>query len=338
MVNLAIEIIGTGKAVPPRKITNEELALTINTSDEWIRSHTGIGSRHIADENTACSDLAFTASKEALAMAEPGLSMEEAALTLDLIILASVTNDFFGCPSTACLVQDKIGAKRAACFDLSAGCTGFIYTLETAAALLLSNPERKRALVIGSEILSRFADWSDRSNCVLFGDGAGAVVIEKTQNPEKRGLIRSTLYADGSGAEHIIYRRGGSREPFKDGETLEKAIHVKMNGQAVYNFAVKAIKDTVEDILSKEGLNIDDVACIVPHQANAKIVQAAAKRLKTREEKFFLNIEEYANTGAASIPIALDELNRSGRIKKGDLILIVGFGAGLTYGANLLIW
>ena len=335
---MAIEIVGTGKAVPLRKVTNDDLASTLDTSDEWIRSHTGIASRHIADENTASSDLAILAGQEALAMAEPGLAPEEAAMTLDLIIVATVSGDHLGCPSTACLVQDRLGAKRAAAFDLTSGCTGFIYALETAAALLISSPDRKRALVIGVEILSKFADWSDRASCVLFGDGSGAVLIEKTQSPEKRGLVRSTLYADGSGAEHIMYRRGGSREPFKDGETVEKSIHVQINGQAVYNFAVKAIKETVEDILSKENLCIDDVAWIIPHQANARIVQAAAKRLKTQEEKFFLNIAEYANTGAASIPIALDELNRSGNVKKGDLILLVGFGGGLTYGANLIIW
>ena len=335
---MAIEIVGTGKAVPLRKVTNDELASTLDTSDEWIRSHTGIGSRFIADENTASSDLAIIAGREALAMAWPDLAPEEAAMTLDLIIVATVSGDHLGCPSTACIVQDRLGAKRAAAFDLTSGCTGFVYALETAAALLTISPDRKRALVIGVEILSKFADWSDRASCVLFGDGSGAALIEKTQSQEKQGLIRSALYADGSGAEHIMYKRGGSREPFKDGETVEKSIHVQMNGQAVYNFAVKAIKDTVEDILSKEGLNINDVAWIIPHQANARIVQAAAKRLKIREEKFFLNIEKYANTSAASIPIALDELNRGGKIKKGDLILTVGFGGGLTYGANLIIW
>jgi 3-oxoacyl-[acyl-carrier-protein] synthase-3 len=202
----------------------------------------------------------------------------------------------------------------------------------------MANPSRKRALVIGSEILSRFVDWSDRGTCVLFGDGAGAVVMEKTANSGRAGIIRTILGADGSGAEYIIFKGGGSREPFRDGETLGKSTHIEMNGQAVYNFAVKTIKDTIEEILALEGIGVDDVAWIVPHQANARIIQAAAKRLKIPEEKFFLNLEEYANTSAASIPIALDELNRGGKIKKGDLILTVGFGGGLTFGANLIIW
>ena len=176
---MAIEIIGTGKAVPPRKVSNDELASRIDTSDEWIRSHTGIGNRHIVDDDTACSDLAIAAGREALAMAEPGLSPEEAALTLDMIILATATGDFYGCPSTACIIQDKLGAKHAGAMDLAAGCTGFVYALECAAGLLMINPDRKRALVLGSETLTRFLDWNDRASCVLFGDGAGAVVIEK---------------------------------------------------------------------------------------------------------------------------------------------------------------
>jgi 3-oxoacyl-[acyl-carrier-protein] synthase-3 len=271
-------------------------------------------------------------------MAEPDLSLEQAALTLDMIVLATATGDYNGCPSTACIVQDKLGAKKAGAMDVAAGCTGFVYALETAAGLLMANPNRKRALVIGAEILSKFIDWSDRGSCVLFGDGAGAVVIEKTANSGRAGLIRTTLGADGSGAGHIVFRGGGSREPFHDGQTLEKSTHIEMNGQAVYNFAVKTIKDTIEEILSQEGIGVDDVAWIVPHQANARIVQAAAKRLKVPEDRFYLNVEEYANTSAASIPIALDELNRGGRIKKGDLVLTVGFGGGLTFGANLIVW
>ena len=339
---MAIEIIGTGKAVPPRKVTNDELAARLDTSDEWIRSHTGIGSRHIADDETACSDLAFGAGREAMAMAEPGLSMEEAALTLDMVIVATATADFYGSPSTACIVQDKLGAKNAAAFDLAAGCTGFVYALEAAAGMLAINPDRKRALVIGSEILTRFADWTDRSSCVLFGDGAGAVVIEKTPHsndgPEKRGLLRTTLSADGSGSEHLVFRRGGSRNPFKTGETLEKPIFLEMNGQAVYSFAVKAVTDTIEKLILLEGIGIDDVDKIIPHQANARIIQAAAKRLKISEDKIVFNIEEYANTSAATIPIALDELNRRGELKKGMLIMTVGFGGGLTYGGNLIRW
>jgi 3-oxoacyl-[acyl-carrier-protein] synthase-3 len=338
---MAFEITGTGRAVPPRRVTNDELAKELDTSDEWIRSHTGIGSRHIADENTASSDLGLEAAKQALAMAEPGKSLAEAALSLDMIVVATATPDFFGSPATACIIQDKLGAKHAGAMDVTAGCTGFIYALETACGLL-SLGNRKRVLVVGSDILTKFTNWADRGSCVLFGDGAGAVVLDNTDAPRtengRRGVIATILRADGSGVEHLFFKGGGSRAPFKAGKILEKSIYIELNGQAVYNFAVKAMTDTIRDILNQEGFTMDDVSLIIPHQANARIVQSAAKRLKIPEEKYFLNIEEYANTSTASIPIALDELNRGGKLKKGDLLLTVGFGAGLTYGANLIVW
>jgi 3-oxoacyl-[acyl-carrier-protein] synthase-3 len=358
---MAIEIIATGRAVPSKRISNQDLAAGLDTDDEWIRSHTGIGARHLADEGTACSDLALEAARQALAMAagQPGRfpgehsgqfgaargegdeSPEAIARSLDLIVLGTATPDYYACPSTACLVQDKLGAKNAGAMDLAAGCSGFIYGLETAAGLLEMSRSRKRALVIGAEILSRIADWTDRGTCVLFGDGAGAVLLEKTgapaEGPGKRGLLRTILGADGSGAEHLIMRRGGSRNPIKPGESA-KPPHLEMNGRAVYNFAVKAMTETIERLLAEEGITMGDVARIIPHQANARIVQAAAKRLGIGEEKFFLNIEDYANTSAASIPIALDEMNRGGSLRKGDLIMTIGFGGGLTYGGNLIIW
>jgi len=339
---MAFEITGTGRALPPQRVTNEDLAKKIDTNDEWIRSHTGIGARHIAADDLTCSDLALEAARQALAMAEPDKTPEEAALSLDIIVLATVTAEYLGTPSTACLLQDKLGAKRAGAMDITAGCTGFIYALETAAGLLAVDNNKKRALVIASELLTRVTDWTDRGSCVLFGDGAGAVILDKTaaprEGPGRRGLIRTVLKADGSGADYLVIDRSGSKNPFKAGETVDKPIHIAMNGQAVYNFAVKAVTDTILEILSLEGINLEDVGIIIPHQANARIVQAAAKRLKIPEAKFYLNIEEYANTSAASIPIALDELNRSGKLKTGDLVLFVGFGGGLTYGANLLIW
>ncbi|AEF82671.1 beta-ketoacyl-ACP synthase III [Leadbettera azotonutricia] len=341
---MAIEITGTGKAVPPNRVTNDDLAAKMDTSDEWIRSHTGIAARHIADESTAASDLGLEAAKNALSMAAAAwkISPEEAILSLDLIIVTTATPDHLGCPSTACIIQDKLGARQAAAMDIVAGCTGFIYGLETAAGLLDINPNRKRALVIGAEILTKVTDWTDRGSCVLFGDGAGAFVLEKTQAPMagvgKRGIFRSILAADGSGAADLTIERGGTRNPYKTGEIVDVPPHLDMNGQAVYQFAVKAITDTIDRLLKLEGLGVEDLAYIVPHQANARIVQAAAKRLRIPEEKFFLNIEEYANTSSASIPIACDELNRSGRLKKGDIIMTVGFGAGLTYGGNLIVW
>jgi len=344
---MAIEIIGTGRSLPPKRVSNDELAAQIDTTDEWIRSHTGIGSRYYADESVACSDLALEAAKNALAMAagytgnnlqERDKAAAETALSIDIIIIATATADHFGTPSTACIVQHKIGAKNAAAMDVTAGCTGFVYGLETAAGLLMID-SRKRALVIGSEILSRMTNWDDRKTCVLFGDGAGAIVLEKTGNDRnKTGLRKTLMYADGSGAESLVMRRGGSRAPYKKGETVDTTICIEMNGQEVYNFAVGAMSDTITALMESSNLSIDDVKWIVPHQANARIVKAARIRLHIPAEKFYMNIEEYANTSAATIPIALDEMNRNGLIKKGDIVLTVGFGGGLTYGGNIIIW
>jgi 3-oxoacyl-[acyl-carrier-protein] synthase-3 len=337
---MAIEIIATGRAIPAKRLTNDDLARQLDTTDEWIRSHTGIGARHVAEPGVAASDLALEASRNALAQAaeKTGLSGEDLIQSLDLIVLGSTTPDYYGVPPTACIVQDKLGARETAALDVSAACTGFIYGMELAAGFLSLDPSRRRALVIGAELLSRIADWNDRGTAVLFGDGAGAVLIERTEpsGAERRGLLRSLLRADGSGAESLIIRQGGSRNPYLTGN--EGPPKVEMDGRAVYNFAVKAIAGTIETLLAGEGLTINDVARIIPHQANARIVQAAAKRLKIPESKFFLNIEEYANTSAASIPIALDELNRAGELKQGDLIMTIGFGGGLTYGGNLIVW
>jgi len=346
---MAIEIIGTGRAVPPKKVSNNELATQVDTTDEWIMSHTGIGNRHYADESVACSDIAAEAAINALAMAggytgddpvQRDKAAAEVAPTIDVIVLGTATADFFGTPSTACVVQNKIGAKNAAAFDIIAGCTGFVYGLETAAGLLCVSPQRKRALVIGAEVLSKMMNWDDRKTCVLFGDGAGAVVIEKTGDgyQGKTGLQKTLLYADGSGADSLVMRRGGSRSPYKKGETIDTPICVEMNGQEVYNFAVGALSDTLTALMESSNLSIDDIAWIIPHQANARIVKAARIRLHLPAEKFYMNIEEYANTSAATIPLAIDELNRSGKLKKGDIILTVGFGGGLTYGGNIIIW
>jgi 3-oxoacyl-[acyl-carrier-protein] synthase-3 len=344
---MAIEIRGTGKWVPEKRLTNADLAGKIDTTDEWIRSHTGIGARHLAEEDEATSDLALRAGMRALEAAAAGgeipeKSPEEIIPTLDLIVLGTTTPDYIGCPATACVIQDRLGAKKAAALDVSAACSSFIYGLETAAGLLEISDTRRRALVIGGEVLSRITNWNDRGTSVLFGDGAGALFIEKTdaprQGPGKRGLLRSILRADGAGAENLMVRNGGGRNPYKAGDLIDVPPHVEMNGRAVYNFAVKALTDIIVDLLAEEHAAIDEVRRIVPHQANARIVQAAGKRLGIPEEKFFLNIEDYANTSAASIPIALDELSRGGSIKKGDLIMTVGFGAGLTYGGNLIIW
>ena len=338
-----IKIIATGRAIPSHRIDNQELAEKINTTDEWIRSHTGIGARHIADEQTATSDLALQAAKEALNMAleqkaVQEQSFEELALTIDLIIVATITPDYYGTPSTACIVQNGLGAAGAAAMDINAACTGFIYGLETASGLLSINERRKRALVIGAEVLSRIVNWDDKGTCVLFGDGAGALLVEKKEGKEERGLLRTILCADGAGAEGLIIRRGGSRNPYKKGDIIDIPPHLNMDGRAVYNFAVQAVTKIIEKLLAAEGVGIDCIKYIVPHQANARIIAAAGKRLAIPKEKFFLNIEEYANTSAASIPIALDELNRHKKIEKGDIIMTVGFGGGLTYAGNIIKW
>jgi 3-oxoacyl-[acyl-carrier-protein] synthase-3 len=337
---MAIQIIATGRYIPKRCVTNDDLAKTIDTNDEWIRSHTGIGARHFAAEDEATSDLAIHAARDAFEQLSPG-NPDSVAQTIDLVVLTSSTPDYYSCPSTACIVQDQLGIKNAGAFDVLAACTGFISALEIASAMLQTSG-RKRALVIGSDCLTRITDWTDRGTCVLFGDAAGAAILEKTDAPMigtgRRGIIRSILGSDGSGAEALICRRGGSRNPWKAGEVIEKPNHLEMDGRAVYNFAVKAITDTMQQLLDQEGLTMADVKKIIPHQANERIVAAAAKRLGVGLDKFFLNMERYANTSTATIPVALDEYARSGELKAGDLIMTVGFGAGLTYGGNLIVW
>ena len=344
---MAIELIATGRSIPSRRITNDELAKQLDTTDEWIRSHTGIGSRHLIDDKTACSDLALESAWDALGQAvEQGLvqepSAEALAETLDVIVLGTSSPDYFGAPASACIVQHKLGASHCCAMDISAGCSGFLYGLETAAGLLAAAEGRKRALVIGADVLSLFVDWQDRSTCVLFGDGAAAALVEKTgapsKGPEKRGIIRTILGADGSGETHLLMRRGGSRHPYHAGERIDLPPHYEMKGQAVYTFAVKIMIELIEQLLEEEGISLDAVKRIVPHQANARIIQAAGKRLNIPEEKFFMNINEYANTSAASIPIALDEMNRNGLLRRGDMIMLIAFGAGLTYGGSLLVW
>jgi len=337
---MAIQIIATGKYIPSKCVTNDDLSATIDTNDEWIRSHTGIGARHFAADDEATSDLAYKAALNALESLSPGQAAE-AAKTIDLVIVTSSTPDYYSCPSTACIVQDKLGIPNAGAFDILAACTGFITALETAASMM-ANSGRKRALVIGADCLSRVTDWTDRATCVLFGDAAGAVILEKTEAPStgegRRGIIRTILGSDGSGADALICRRGGSRNPWKAGEIVEKPSHLEMDGRAVYTFAVKAITDTLQQLLEEEGLTMNEIKRIVPHQANLRIVQAAAKRLGVEESKFFMNIEKYANTSTATIPVALDEYAKSGELKKGDIIMTVGFGGGLTYGGNLIVW
>jgi 3-oxoacyl-[acyl-carrier-protein] synthase-3 len=317
--------------VPEKRMSNNDFDAALETSDEWIYSHTGIKNRHIAKESQATSDLAYEASLKALARAKFH------AKDLDLILVATVTGDYIGFPSTACILQDKLGATHAAAMDIQAGCTGFIYGLETARAFLESGAARS-VLVVGADVLSRIADWSDRNTCVLFGDGAGAALLCAEDNAGDRGVLHSMLRADGSGGKWLDRPYGGTRCPKVPAEEASQGSYLRMDGRKVYSFAVKVISEGIVQLPEAKGFKTEDLAWIVPHQANARIIEAAAKRTKIPLEKFFMNIQEYANTSAASIPIALCEMEEKKLLKEGDLILTFGFGAGLTYGGNLIRW
>ncbi len=325
----------TGAYVPPRRMSNDELAQIVDTSDEWIYSHTGIRYRHIADEGVAASDLAIEAA---------GIALRNAHVTpdeIDLILLATSTPDYPGLPATACVVQDRLGAANAGAMDLVAACTGFIYGLETARAFIESAAART-VLVIGSEVYSKIINWKDRNSCVLFGDGAGAAVVTAVdatsrQRADSR-IIDGKLYSRGQGAEALARLAGGSRTPKPEGGLESPQCFLSMDGRKVYNFAVAALVETIQALLQRNNLQFSDIDWVVPHQANVRIIDAAAKRAGFDKSKFFTNIAEYANTSAASIPIALDEMSRSGALRRGQKVITVGFGAGLTYGGNLLIW
>ncbi len=315
-----------GYCVPERKMTNDDLQSRVETTDEWIRSHTGIGARHLAEDGVMSSDLAAEAARRALAKA--GIGPHE----IDVIVLASASPDYLGFPSTACIVQDKIGAHGCAALDIVAGCTGFVYGLDVAAGMLETRKGRN-ALVIGVETLSRLVDWDDRGSCVLFGDGAGAAVLSYTEEADT-GILKTILGADGAGAKSLYLE-----QPLRD-KAFERAApatpRIVMDGKAVYSFAVKSITVLIERMLHVTGYKLDDFKWIVPHQANLRIVQAAAKRFGIPESRFYMNIEEYANTSAASIPIAFAEMLDKGLINKGDLVMTMGFGAGLTYGGSVI--
>jgi 3-oxoacyl-[acyl-carrier-protein] synthase III len=325
---MSVVIRSVGSSIPERRITNDELATMVDTTDEWIRSHSGIGARHIAADGQMTSDLGAGAALEAIKRA--GIAPTE----IDFIVTATNTPDYFGFPSTACLIQDKIGANGAAAFDLAAGCTGFIYALQVAQGLLESSQGRN-ALVVGADTLTRITDWTDRASCVLFGDGAGAAVLSRIQE-SGRGILKGILGAEGSGHKDLVLVQSEKSKTFdREPHTISS---IYMNGQNVYNFAVKSISVLVERIFHASMYSLEELRWIIPHQANARIVQAAAKRLRIPEERFYMNIEEYANTSAASIPIALAEMDAKGLLKKGDLVMLIGFGAGLTYGATLVRW
>ncbi|UTC64295.1 ketoacyl-ACP synthase III [Treponema sp. OMZ 788] len=323
---MAIIIKTMGKAIPKKVMSNSDFPASLDTSDEWIRSHTGIGSRYIASEEDTSASLGSEACKEALLnqhkekyknLFSAGSQTAEIS-DIDLIICATATAEYQGFPSNACLIQKELDAKKAVCFDLSAACSGFLYAIDTAAALMERHGWHY-ALVCGSEVLSKIVDWNDRSTCVLFGDGAGAVLLENTFEKTKEGIGSVILGSDGTGYD-----------------ALYMGDYLKMNGRTVYNFAVGVITETVKSLLQKENMNMEDVDLVVCHQANARILEAAAKRLGADMNKFVCNMENYGNTSAASIPITLDDLVLDGRLKKGMTIITAGFGAGLTWGGAVI--
>ncbi|MBN2443045.1 MAG: ketoacyl-ACP synthase III [Spirochaetales bacterium] len=316
--------------VPEKRLSNDDIAKIVDTTDEWIYSHTGIKYRHLAESDVSASDLAYIPCKQLFE--ENQIDPE----SIDLIIVATTTPDYIGFPSTACMLQEKIKARNAGAMDIAVACSGFIYGLEMANSLVKVGI-MKNILVVAVELLTHITDWEDRGTCVLFGDGAGVALVCENTGPEKSEIVKSILRADGTGWDSLYRKVGGSRNPFRPHQESYDS-NVRMDGQRVYNFAVKAMCDIIKDLFEQSGLSPEDIAYVVPHQANARIIRAASKRLKIPLEKFFMNIEEYANTSAASIPIALDEMNRKKLLHRGDYIITVGFGGGLTYGGNLIRW
>ncbi len=321
-------IIGLGSCLPERIVSNQELEQMVDTSDTWIRTRTGISERRIVDAATAASDLSVPAAEAALSMA--GLSAE----AIDLIIVATITPDNIF-PATACLIQERLGARRAVAFDISAGCTGFIYALSIARQFIATGAY-ENILVIGTDVLSKFLNWQDRTTCVLFGDGAGAAVLKAV--PPGKGLVGLYLGSDGSGAAHLGVPAGGSRLP-ASANTVANSLHtVHMNGPEVFKFAVRSMSEATVKVLQQAGLKKEDIDFLIPHQANTRIIEAATKRLGLTSEKVYTNLERYGNMSSASIPVALEEIYRAGKLRPEDKILLVGFGAGLTWGAAVLNW
>jgi 3-oxoacyl-[acyl-carrier-protein] synthase-3 len=320
-------IRGHGSFVPPKTLTNEDLAKMVDTSDQWITERTGIKVRHITSENETTAYLAAEAAKRALANAR--LDPEE----LELIIVATITPEMVF-PSTACFVQRAIGAKNAWVFDLAAACSGFIYGLSIVQQFV-ENGRLKKALVIGAETLTKITDWTDRASCILFGDGAGAFVLERSADGQK-GILYSSMYSDGEQWSALNCQAYGSRNPARKKLNDPKKIFMEIKGRQVYQQAVRRIVEAVNDCIDHCGLTIDHVAMVVSHQMNARIIESASKRLNLPDDKVFINIDEYGNTSAASLPIAFDDCVRRGRIKRGDIVVFVAFGAGLTWGANVI--
>lgn len=321
-------VAGVGSYVPAKILTNADLEKMVETSDEWITTRTGIKERRVAAESEFTSDLGAEAARRAMARA--GVTAEQ----IELIIVATITPDM-PFPSTACLVQKKIGAKRAAAFDLEAACSGFIYALEIGQQFIMSRTY-DTVLVIGAEKLSAITDWKDRNTCVLFGDGAGAAVLQSRSG--SHGLLTAVMGADGDKSELLFMPGGGSRCPATVDSVNSRLHYLRMEGKETFKNAVQAMQTAATEALRRCELSIKQIKCIIPHQANRRIIDAVADRLGAAPEQLFINLEKYGNTSAASVAIALDEAVESGRIQRGDLVLLVVFGAGLTWGAAVIEW
>jgi 3-oxoacyl-[acyl-carrier-protein] synthase-3 len=320
-------ITGTGSYLPSRVLTNRDLEALVETNHEWIVSRTGIAERRIAADDEATSDLAFHAAERALKAA--GLKGRD----LDMVIVATLTPDTL-IPSTGAILQHRLGARKAAAMDLEAACTGFVYALSTADAFIRTGA-MSRILVVGAEVLSRWLDWTDRGTCILFGDGAGAAVLEADTRP---GILSTHLFADGSKGSFLCIPAGGSRLPLTGGPVDGRGQYIKMIGNETFKMAVKAMNDAAGAALEANGLKGKDVDLLIPHQANIRIIEATAKKVGIPMERVMVNIEKYGNTSSATVPIALDEAVREGRISAGDTVLLDAFGAGFTWGSVILNW
>ncbi len=323
-----VSIIATGSYVPERILTNGDLERIVDTTDEWIRTRTGISERRIAAADEATSDMATKAA--IAAMDQAGVDAKE----IDLIIVATVTPDMFF-PATACWVQKKLGAVRAACFDISAACSGFLYAMEIAQQFI-STHVYNTVLIVGADKLSSIINWSDRNTCVLFGDGAGAAILRN--RGASHGVVATHMGSDGEFAEILFMPGGGSRCPITTENIGQQLNTIKMQGKETYKQAVTAMSDAADRALEAAGLKYDEIACVIPHQANMRIIEAIAHRMRLPIEKFYVNLEKYGNTSAAAVAIALDEAHRAGRFKVGDYILLVVFGGGLTWASSVIQW
>ena len=328
MSDISAGIIGVGMYAPEKVLTNAELSEMLSVTEEWIESMSGIRERHIAAPSQAASDLGAIAAQRALARA--GVSPDE----VDLIIVSTSTPDM-QFPSTACIIQERLGIQNIPAFDLTAVCSGFVYAL-TVGAQFIANEFSRTVLVIGTEAVSRVINWSDKDTCMLIGDGAGAVVLR--QVPSGYGILSAKLGADGSGANFMMVPAGGSRKPATAEVIEQKMNKIQMNGQEVFKFAMKKLPEVTEQALELANLHTEDLKLIIPHQANRRIIEAAARRMDLPLEKFMVNVERYGNTSSATIPIALHEALETGRIESGDLIALTGFGGGLTWGSLIMRW